>query len=189
MDITSYILSKQYVEDTLAGVGALKGKSAYEIACENGFKGTPAEWLSTLKGSTPQIGPSGTWVIDEIDTGVLASPSIAGYATEAFVKQQIENIPEIDLTLYATRKELNEAILGITIPDVSEFVTQQDIDAAIAAIKFPETDLSLYALKSELPNIDGLASETYVQAKVDEILNSIPSFPSYDEIICDGGEI
>ena len=86
MDITSYILSKQYVEDTLDGAGALKGKSAYEIACENGFKGTPAEWLLTLKGSTPQIGSSGTWVIDGIDTGVLASPSIAGYATEAFVK-------------------------------------------------------------------------------------------------------
>ena len=79
--------------------------------------------------------------------------------------------------------------MGIVIPDISEFVTQQDIDEAIAAIKFPETDLSLYALKSELPNIDGLASEIYVQEKVDEILNSIPSFPTYDEFICDGGEI
>ena len=150
MDITSYILSKKYVEDTLNGAGALAGKSAYEIACENGFKGTPTEWLASLKGDTPQIGPSGTWVISGVDTGVLASPSIAGYATEEFVNQQIANIPKVDLTPYATRKELSEAILGIVIPDVSEFVTQKDIDAAIAAIKFPEPDLTPYATKAEL---------------------------------------
>jgi hypothetical protein len=48
MDIVSYILSKKYVEDSLAGAGALKGKSAYEIAFENGFIGGPAEWLASL---------------------------------------------------------------------------------------------------------------------------------------------
>jgi hypothetical protein len=32
MDITSYLLAKKYVSETLAGVGALKGKSAYEVA-------------------------------------------------------------------------------------------------------------------------------------------------------------
>lgn len=32
MDITSYLLAKTYVNETLTGVGALKGKSAYEVA-------------------------------------------------------------------------------------------------------------------------------------------------------------
>jgi len=41
MDIVSYILSKKYVEDSLAGAGALAGKSAYEIATDNGFQGGP----------------------------------------------------------------------------------------------------------------------------------------------------
>ena len=86
MDITSYILSKQYVEDTLVGAGALKGKSAYEIACENGFAGTATEWLNSLKGESPQIGPAGTWIVGDLDTGVIASPSLAGYATEEFVR-------------------------------------------------------------------------------------------------------
>jgi hypothetical protein len=175
MDITSYILSKKYVEDTLNGAGALAGKSAYDIACENGFKGTPAEWLASLKGDTPQIGPSGTWVISGVDTGVLASPSIAGYATEEFVNQQIANIPEIDLTSYATRAELSEALLGIVIPDVSNFVTQKEIDDAIAAIVFPEPDLTPYALKSELPSVKGLASESYVQEQIGNIV--IPEQP------------
>ena len=112
MDITSYILSKKYIQDSLAGAGALAGKSAYEIACENGFKGTPTEWLASLKGSELLIGENGNWIIDGIDTGMVASPDVAGYATEEFVK-----------------------------------------------------------------------------LKCDEILNSIPAPPSYNEIIFDGGEI
>lgn len=189
MDVTSYILSKKYIEDSLEGAGALKGKSAYEIACENGFKGTPAEWLKSLQGETPKIGPNGTWIIGNNDTGVIASPSLAGYATEEYVNQKIANIPEVDLTKYATREELAEAIFNIKIPDVSEFVTQKDIDDAIASIVIPQPDLSIYALKSEIPSIDGFATENFVQEKFDEILNSIPEIPSYDEFICDGGVI
>lgn len=92
MDITSYILSKKYIEDSLQGAGALKGKSAYEIACENGFKGTPTEWLASLKGSELLIGENGNWIIDGIDTGMIASPDIAGYATEEFVKSKCDEI-------------------------------------------------------------------------------------------------
>jgi hypothetical protein len=86
MDIISYILSKRYIEDSLQGAGALKGKSAYEIACENGFEGTPTEWLATLQGDTPTIGPNGTWVIGGNDTGIIASPNLAGYVTEEELK-------------------------------------------------------------------------------------------------------
>jgi predicted amidohydrolase len=58
-----------------------------------------------------------------------------------------------------------------------------------AAIVFPEPDLSAYALKSEIPDVSNFATTEFVQTKYDEILNSIPEAPSYDEIICDGGEI
>jgi hypothetical protein len=200
MDVVSYILSKKYVEDSLAGAGAIAGKSAYEIAQENGFKGTPAEWLISLRGDTPEIGPDGTWIISGIDTGIIASPSLAGYATEEFVHQQIKNIdfPEVDLSAYATRKELSEAILGITIPDVSKFATKTELEAAIKAI--PAPDLTLYATKKEMEdaiaaiehptvNLTGYATESFVELKCNEILSSIPTPPSYDEIIFDGGEI
>ena len=86
MDVVSYILSKKYIEDSLAGAGALKGekgdpftyndftpeqllalkgesgndgKSAYQIAVEKGFIGTEAEWIISLKGETGSIGPQG----------------------------------------------------------------------------------------------------------------------------------
>lgn len=37
----------------LPGVQLLQGESAYEIALENGFIGTEAEWLASLKASIP----------------------------------------------------------------------------------------------------------------------------------------
>ena len=45
-------LAKSYVKKSLAGAGALKGdrgKSAYEVAVDNGFDGTEQEWLASLK--------------------------------------------------------------------------------------------------------------------------------------------
>lgn len=43
MDLITYALLKKYVKASLAGAGALKGepgKSAYEIAVENGYSGS-----------------------------------------------------------------------------------------------------------------------------------------------------
>ena len=46
------------------------GKSAYEIAVENGFQGTVEEWLTSLKGVSPHIGENGNWFIGDVDTNV-----------------------------------------------------------------------------------------------------------------------
>ena len=92
MDVVSYILAKKYVDDALAGAGSLVGKSAYEVAVSNGFKGTEAEWLESLVGDSPYIGSNGTWWVGLNDTGVVASPDLAGYATEQFVKDELKNI-------------------------------------------------------------------------------------------------
>ena len=64
------------------------GKSAYEIAQENGFEGTESEWLESLKGmdgtdgtdgekgekgdkgDTPYIGENGNWWYGDEDSGI-----------------------------------------------------------------------------------------------------------------------
>lgn len=61
-----------------------RGKSAYEIAKENGFNGTETEWLASLKGEpgaagasgkdgtdgkTPYVGDNGNWFVGSDDTG------------------------------------------------------------------------------------------------------------------------
>lgn len=94
MDVVSYILAKKYVDDALAGAGSLVGKSAYEVAVSNGFKGTEAEWLESLVGDSPYIGSNGTWWVGLNDTGVVASPDLAGYATEQFVEDKLKNITD-----------------------------------------------------------------------------------------------
>lgn len=96
MNISAYLLAKKYVDAALQGAGALTGKSAYEIAVENGFSGTPAQWLESLKGSTPYINSEGMWVIGDQETGVMATPSTADFATIKFVEELIANmqIPE-----------------------------------------------------------------------------------------------
>lgn len=49
------------------------GKSAYEIAVENGFEGSEQEWLGSLVGKSPHIGANGNWWIGDTDTGVSAT--------------------------------------------------------------------------------------------------------------------
>lgn len=165
MDITTYVLCKRYVKDSLAGAGALEGKSAYEVAQDNGFTGTEQEWLLSLKGSTPNIGENGNWFIEGEDTGVLASPSLAGYATESYV---LEQIALIDLQPYVLKEELKAAIDALEFPevDLSPYATKEEVIAAIAAIEFPEIDLSPYATKDMIPSLIGYATEQFV---LDEI--------------------
>lgn len=165
MDIVSLLLAKRYVDDSLAGAGALKGKSAYEVAQANGFTGSEKDWLVSLVGVTPHIGENGHWFIDTKDTGVIASPDLAGYATENYIKNEIS---KIDLTPYAKKTD---------IPDVTDLISQKELQQAINNIEHPVVDLTGYATKS------------FVELKYNEILDSIPTPPSYDEIIFDGGEI
>ena len=187
MDITSLLIARKYVDDCLAGAGAVKGKSAFEVAQANGFSGSEKDWLASLNGTTPHIGENGHWFIGDTDTGVIASPSLAGYATEDFVNAELA---KLDFTPYATKKELAAAIGKIIIPDVSAFVTQEDIDKAIEAIPevdlssyatkqnlvdaikkidFPTVDLTPYALKTEIPSLAGYATEDYVQQMIEDI--------------------
>ena len=203
MNITSLILAKKYVDDSLAGAGAVKGKSAYEVAQSNGFTGSEKDWLASLNGTTPHIGENGHWFIGEVDTGVIASPSLAGYATEDFVSAQLA---KLDFSPYATKKELSTAIGKIVIPDVSGFVTQADIDKAIEAIpevdlssyatkeeltkaikniKFPEVDLTPYALKTEIPSLAGYATQSFVQQMIEDIEHpqqDLSDFAKKDEL-------
>ena len=88
-------------------------------------------------------------------------PSTDGLASEDYVNQQIEaiEIPEVDLEGLATE----------------DYVNQQ-----IDAIEIPEVDLKDYALKSELPSVDGLASTTYVDDAINTALGTIAT--QLDEI-------
>lgn len=122
MDVVSYILAKKYVDDALAGAGSLVGKSAYEVAVSNGFKGTEAEWLESLVGDSPYIGSNGTWWVGLNDTGVVASPDLAGYATEQFVKDELKNIAD------TTVKDIVDEVMNeyAKKSDVEDMINSED---------------------------------------------------------------
>ena len=57
VDLSDYY-TKQEVDAKIPEIGA-DGKSAYEIAVENGFVGTETEWLASLKGAPGKDGAPG----------------------------------------------------------------------------------------------------------------------------------
>lgn len=150
MDIVSLLLSKKYVEDSLNGAGALKGKTAYEVAQDNGFQGTEQDWLVSLRGTAPHIGENGHWFIGDNDSGVIASPSLAGFATEEFVSNEISKLS----LSFASHADLIKAIEAIIIPDISGLASESWVKEEIARVQLEgsEVDLTNYFTKEEVKN-------------------------------------
>ena len=64
------------------------------------------------------------------------------------------------------------------IPDVSDYVTDTELNTAISsAEERVDFKLGSYALKTEVPSVEGLASTQYVDEKVAEIV--VPSLDGY----------
>ena len=82
MDFTLYALLKTYVKQTVKESN-IAGKTAYEIAIDNGFQGTEQEWLLSLQGKSPYIGDNGNWFVGALDTGVQSTPDLSNYYSEA----------------------------------------------------------------------------------------------------------
>ena len=68
--------------------GFEKGKSAYEVALDNGFEGTEQEWLKSLQGESPYIGENGNWFVETLDTGVSATPKIEDVDLEQYYSKE-----------------------------------------------------------------------------------------------------
>lgn len=80
IDLVTLALAKKYTEAAIAGAGGIQGKdgkSAYQIAVENGFVGTEAEWLENLKGDDYILTDTdkseiANIVINEVDSSIMA---------------------------------------------------------------------------------------------------------------------
>ena len=111
----------------------------------------------------------------EVDEKIAnVNVDLTGYATETYVQEQIDAIPEPDLSDYALKTDIPKKVSDLTndaryitsIPD--EYVTEAELDAK--GYLTEHQSLAEYALKTEIPSIEGLATEIYVDnavAKVD----------------------
>ena len=83
-----YALLKSYVKQQINNIESSGGgKSAYEIALKNGFKGTEQEWLKSLQGESPYIGENGNWFVGTLDTGVSARPKVEDLDLEGYYSE------------------------------------------------------------------------------------------------------
>lgn len=111
--------------------------------------------------------------IEDLQKNKANKSDLTGLATEEFVITKIAeaelNDKDVDLSQYYTKTEVDAKI-----PDVSNFATKQELEGAIAGI--PKPDLSEYAKKTDIPSIEGLATEKFVTDKIAEIV--IPEVPT-----------
>lgn len=83
MDLVTLAIAKKF-SGSGSGTPGKDGKSAYEIAIENGFSGTEKEWVASLKGDKGDKGDVGKMpeiqigLVTTLDPGSEATASISG---------------------------------------------------------------------------------------------------------------
>ena len=90
IDLVTLALAKKYTEAVIAGAGGIKGedgKSAYQIAVENGFIGTESEWLESLKGDDYILTDTdkseiANIVINKVDSSIMSVLGVDENVTE-----------------------------------------------------------------------------------------------------------
>ena len=107
VDVANKVLSTDETGNVVlknGGDTGTAGKSAYEIAIDNGFTSTETEWLESLKGSNGVNGANGTtphidettknWFIGDTDTGILAQGTNGkdGKSIKSITKDKNNNI-------------------------------------------------------------------------------------------------
>jgi hypothetical protein len=236
------LASEEYVDNKVASVvvptklSALENDSNFvtmsDVEAKNYLTSVPAGYVTEEvledKGYLTSV-PDAYVTQDELEDAIknIEAPTVDldGYATESWVAEQgfakVSDIPSVDELV--TSEELAEAIASIEHPpvDLSNFYTKAETSAAIkeavdtieipsveglatesyvndkvAAIKIPEavtkvselendlgylTEQSLepYAKKSELPSLEGVASEEFVRESISAIEFPEPDMSSY----------
>lgn len=104
-------------------------------------------------------------------------PDVSGFLTS--IPDEYVTETELDAKGYLTEHQsLAEYAKKSDIPDVSGYVTDTELNTAISsAEERVDFKLGSYALKTEIPSVDGLASTQYVDEKVAAIV--VPSLDGY----------
>lgn len=118
-------ISDKVLEKVEAGTKGEDGKSAYQIALDEGFEGSETEWLASLKGADGRNGIDGINGTNGKDgtNGINGKTPVKGvdYFTQAEI-QQIENnaAAKVDLSNYAKTADLSTVATSGSYNDLSD---------------------------------------------------------------------
>lgn len=157
LNILTLGASKKYTEQTIVGEGAVKGKdgadgkSAYEIAKENGFVGTEQEWLESINGTNGEDGYSPTITENVNNTeniykldiktkdNSFTTPNLMGQGGTSVVGD--ENIIEsISVNGDIIKPDENKNV-DITIPSTDGLATTEYVDNAVSNVSIDTSNL------------------------------------------------
>lgn len=172
----------KFISD-LSGAQGIQGLSAYQVAVQEGFVGTAEEWLQSLKGDKGDQGEKGepgesyslpiassdtlggikvgAGLEINPDTGVLSATG--GGTADVVDWANITSKP--DFKTVATTGSYNDLIDKPTIPTkTSELTNDSGFITSIPEEYVTETELAgkNYATVSQIPSLDGYATEAWV---------------------------
>lgn len=157
--------AESYIElrGSLSKLDAIHGKSAYQVAVANGFDGTEAEWLASLKGPAPVKGvdyytPAEVQsIIDTVLRSVM--PSRLGYVTLYADKWRGETSPFSQVVEVAGATEHSQVDLTPSVEQLAifhdkdlAFVTENEdgVVTVFAIGQKPENDYTIQVTITEV---------------------------------------
>lgn len=139
----------------IKGEDGADGKSAYQIALDNGFEGTEQEWLDSLKSTEVEVDLSNYYTkteVDEVISNVDVNVDLSDYATKDYVIEEINT-------------KINDLPTGGEDVDLSDYATIDYVDQKVGSVKYP---------------IDGyVRKEVQVEGTEVNSLNGMPAIKTY----------
>ena len=97
-------------------------------------------------------------------------PDVSGFATEDYVDNAVNNIPEVDLSGYALKSEIPD-VSGFLTAIPEEYVTESELNAK--GYLTEHQSLDGYAKLTDIPDVSGFQTEAQVNTLINNALGVI----------------
>ena len=184
LDLYTQLLKK--LSEMQTGATGKDGRSAYEIATENGFVGTVAEWLESLKGMNGVDGKDGKDGADGLPGKDGVSPDLTNYPDNDAVKALVQDVVQ-PLLEKAHTHENQSALDQITAAKIAQwdgFGTQINGLSTKVTDYSEKTERTLESLQKQ---IDNLTSGRNYTVLFQSGQNAISTYAPNLSMILDGG--
>lgn len=163
------------------GSNGTNGKSAYQVAVDEGFVGTESEWLASLVGAKGDDGADGTNGADGVSP--VANVSKAGNVFTIHIQDAIGTTEEnIDMSSYATASDLStvQGKIPSTASSSNKLATASDVSAVASDVS---------AIEDVIPSGATSSNKLATASDISGITEKIPSGASSSNKLATASDI